>query len=280
MTEQDTPAVEANNETEHQPEHVRAVEGSGEILNMAADSSGMTAWPVDAGDDAALAQFRDYARQLAAISRDADIEANRIAADPNLSAQGKESALRASAETALHRAALIGEKVEKFSGNVQREISAPLPFTRDYDASRPWEWAQDFALVQMVRDMPAAERGGLLTGLRTGSGGSHRVADALLRVPLELSGLSAVQHAELKRGAQQRLSPDSFQRREAITTAQAALAGVMRNAVHRIAHPKVPATAPRPAAPGQPQQAAPPLSVVLTAGDRRALLGERSRFIE
>lgn len=277
MIEQDTPA-EAGNELEQAPEHVRMVEGSGEIMRMAAEG-GMTAWPVEAGDDAALAQFRDYARQLAGISREADIEANRIAADPNLSAQGKESALRASAETALQRAALIGEKVEKFSGNVQREVSAPLPFTRDYDASRPWEWAQDFELVRMVRDMPAAERGGLLTGLRNGSGGSHRVADALLRVPLELSGLSAVQHAELTRAAQQRLSPDKYQRRDSITTAQAALAGVMRNAVHRIAHPKVPTTAPR-AAPGQPQQAAPPLSVVLTAGDRRALLGERSRFIE
>lgn len=267
-------------EPEQAPEHVRAIEGSGEILNMAADSSGMTAWPVDPGDDVALAQFRDYARQLATISREADIEAKRIALDPHLSPAGKEAALRASAETMLQRAALIGEKVEKFSGNVQREISAPLPFTRDYDASRPWEWAQDFELVRMVRDMPAAERGALLTGLRSGSGGSHRIADALLRVPLELSGLSAVQHAELKRGAQQRLSPDSFQRRESITSAQAALAGFMRNAVHRISHPNVPTKAPRPAAPGQPQQAAPPLSVVLTPNDRRALLGDRSRFIE
>jgi hypothetical protein len=261
------------------PENVRMVQGSGEILRMAAEG-GMIAWPVEAGDDAALAQFRDYARQLAAISREADSEANRIAVDPHLSHEGKEAALRASAETALQRAALIGEKIEKFSGNVQREISAPLPATRDYDAARPWEVTFDLELVRMVRDMPAAERGALLTGLRNGSGGSHRMADALLRVPMELSGLSAVQHAELTRAAQQRLSPDKYQRREAITTAQAALAGFMRNAAHRIAHPKIPAAPARAAAPGQPQQAAPPLSVVLTAGDRRALLGDRARFVE
>jgi len=221
------------------PEYVSPVAEHGEILRLSrrplGDTNASAIWPLAPGDDSVLNEYRNYARQTAAIAYELDGEAARIAADPNLSDPGKEAALRAAAESALNRTALIAEKVEKFGDKVRSQISEPLPATKPYDALRPWEWAQDFELVRMLRGMPAPERGRIMVGLRNGE--NHRIADAVLRSGPELSGIQSAQFAEIKRAAQERLSPEPYARRDAIERSQAAIANVIRKAVGRISTP-------------------------------------------
>jgi hypothetical protein len=244
------------------PEHVSAVSNHGEILRLKqgtySGSDGFAVWPVAPGDDSVLAQYRDYARQAAAIAYELDGETARIAADTNLSDTGKKAAIKAAKETALNRATLVGEKIEKFGEKVRSQVSDPLPATRDYDAARPWEWAQDFELIRMMREMPAAERGALMVEMR--NGGAHRVADALLRSPSTLTGVPAAQLAEIKRAAQQRLSPEPYARREGIERSSAALAQVIRKVAAKICSSEH--------------------GAAITSGDRRALLGDRARYVE
>ena len=244
------------------PEHVRGVADSGEILRLKhgtyAGADGFAVWPVAPGDDNVLAQYRDYARQAAAIAFELDGETARIAADTNLSDVGKRAAIQAAKETALNRATLIGEKIDKFGATVHAQLSQPLPATRDYDPTRPWEWAQDFELIRMLREMPAAERGVLMVEMR--NGGAHRIADALLRTPSALSGVPAAQLAEIKRAAQQRLSPEPYARRDGIERSSAALAQVMRKAAARICSSEH--------------------GVTITSSAKQALLGDRARFVE
>jgi hypothetical protein len=245
-----------------QPEHIRSVGDSGDILRFRrgslAGADSFATWPVEPGDDPVQLQYRDYGRQIAKIALELDGQAASIAADTNLSDTGKQAAIQAAKEDALNRAALVGEKIEKFGANVQVQISNPLPATRPYNKDEPWEWAQDAALVSMFQTMPAAERGALMADMR--NGGAQRVADALLRTPRELSGVPAAQLAEIKRAAQQRLSPEPYARRDGIERSSAALAQVMRRAVSAICRAEH--------------------GVTITGSARRALLGDRARFVE
>jgi hypothetical protein len=244
------------------PEHVSAVGDHGEILRLKhgtySGSDGFAVWPVAPGDDSVLLQYRDYGRQAAAIAYELDGETARIAADTNLSDTGKKAAIKAAKETALNRETLIAEKVEKFGEKVRSQVSEPLPATRDYDAARPWEWAQDFELIRTLREMPAPERGALMVELR--QGGAQRIADALLRNPRELTGIPSAQLAEIKRAAQQRLSPEPYARRDGIERSGAALAQVMRKVAAKICSSEH--------------------GVAITGSDRRALLGDRARYVE
>jgi hypothetical protein len=103
---------------------------------------------------------------------------------------------------------------------------------KPYIQSHPWEWALDIEAGRSVRELPDAERFSLIGQLELGS--HPDLADALLRLPAHLTGITPRRLARIQRASIERRDPGAGAREQVRSAALMAAATAIKTLYGRM----------------------------------------------
>ncbi|MCC7328172.1 MAG: hypothetical protein IT521_15360 [Burkholderiales bacterium] len=112
------------------------------------------------------------------------------------------------------RAALkaLGAQVPRLE-RVRSEIverKAGVSVAAEYTTSRPWEWVFDLATAAQVLAMDAGRRRMTVRTLADDPGPNWLLGEAMVRVPVHLTGITLAEQDEIETRMFQRLRPDKY----------------------------------------------------------------------
>lgn len=183
------------------------------------------------GQDSFVDQYRDSIEATQAVARKAAEEAKKIAADPDLSAEGKAKRVAEVNRAAMKELAQVADDLNAHDGVIREQVAEPLQYVESYQPNDPATPMLDLALVQAFKAMEGHERTNCVA--RMIDGNDQRMADAILRLPTVLTGLSSTTLGHLRDAAVNRMHPaESAQRRNLAVAASAAREMIDRTQRH------------------------------------------------
>jgi len=133
----------------------------------------------------------------------------------------------------VKKLATAAEGLDMHDSTVRQQISEPLTYVDSY---APQDYATpqlDIELVRAFRALNRDERTQCLA--RMLGGNDQRMADAILRMPTILTGLSHTVLANLREAAVNRAHPEEVQRRRRLEKASSAARTMVRRVLDKLA---------------------------------------------
>lgn len=177
--------------------------------------------------------YRDKVEAAHATVTAVQAQVAAIHADPDLSDEGKAKRTGKLYRDALALLGPLATDLDKQEGIVRGELLEPVPFVADYAPGDAVSPQYDLALVSMFRSAQGTERDRLLNAALTGH--EPRLADALLRAPAILSGLSTITLQNLRDIARSRLHPEKVERRNKLENASHAARTMLERSLRKLA---------------------------------------------
>lgn len=184
------------------------------------------------GTDRLADQYRDVAEAVVGQFGELRSELDAINSNPDLSEAGKAKKRDAAHAKAMQALALTAQEFDRHDRVVREQVNEPLPFVEGYQPGDVATVMIDLALAQHYKGLTGSERTNAAAALL--SGGSPRLADALLRVPEVLTGVPSTTLGELRETARARMHPAETQRRAGLEASSRAARETLAKAHRRI----------------------------------------------
>jgi hypothetical protein len=185
------------------------------------------------GEDALVDQFRDQIEAAQKITTEAAEAVAVVNADPDLSDEGKAKRIAQINRDALKKLGQTADTLDKHDGIVREQMIEPLPYVaayRDADYATP---TIDVALVGAFKALDRDARSQAIASMLSGS--DQRMADAILRLPAVLTGLSSTVVQNLREAAVNRAHPEEVHRRRSLEKASSAARSAISATVDKLA---------------------------------------------
>lgn len=184
------------------------------------------------GTDGLADQYRDIGEAVVAQFGELESEIAAIDGNADLSEEGKAKRRSKAHQKALQALALTAQEFDRHDRVVREQVSEPLAFVENYQPSDAATPMLDLALVQYFKSLTGSERTNAMAALVGGD--SPRLADALLRLPGVLTGVSSSMLGTLRDQARSRMHPAETQRRAGLESSSRSAREILDRARRRI----------------------------------------------